>query len=105
MFDSLSPSGQALYMLAVALGARVTSAKRTPDENEHVGGSPTSAHLRGDAIDIAADSPPMAVKVLSVFGKGGLHTKGTAPHYHFEATPLTLALFVAGVVGIVKVLE
>lgn len=30
----------------------VTSAKRTPEENEAAGGSPNSQHLTGEAIDI-----------------------------------------------------
>lgn len=101
-YDQLSPGGQVLFIVARAFGARVTSAKRTPDENEKAGGSPSSAHLKGDAVDVSADSPALAVSMLSLFGKGGLHTKGTATHYHFEVAPWTLLLFGAALVGVAR---
>lgn len=93
MFDSLSANGKVLYMIANVLGARVTSGARSIEENTAVGGSPVSAHLKGDAIDIGIESPAIAVAALSLFGKGGVHQKGTAKHYHFEATEFTLPLF------------
>jgi uncharacterized protein YcbK (DUF882 family) len=34
---------------------RVTSTRRTPLRNRQVGGSPTSFHLRGRAVDFAGD--------------------------------------------------
>ncbi len=34
----------------------VSSAKRTPRRNREVGGSPTSFHLRGRAVDFTADT-------------------------------------------------
>jgi Peptidase M15 len=98
VFDELSPGGQVLYMLARTFGARVTGGKRTPDENAKVGGITNSKHLTGDAIDIAADAPPLALSMLGVFGKVVPDEGGTAPHFHVETTTLTLPLFVGLVV-------
>lgn len=103
--DNLSPVGSGLYFVARLLGARVTSTYRTEEENADVGGSPVSKHLTGDAIDIAADSPPLAVNVLSVIAHGGLHKKGTAPHYHFEATPLTALLLAGAILGVARLTQ
>lgn len=44
---------------AAAWGLRITSARRTPVHNAEVGGSPTSNHLRGSALDIAGDPKKM----------------------------------------------
>ena len=100
--SKLTPAGLALFTTARALGARITSGYRTREENENVGGSPTSAHLEGNAIDIGADSPPLAVAVLGTIATGGFHDKGTAPHYHFEANPLTLIAFAGALIGIAR---
>ncbi len=42
----------AVQLLAEYPLLRVSSARRTPRRNKQVGGSPTSFHLRGRAIDI-----------------------------------------------------
>jgi len=35
---------------------KITSSWRSPEWNAEIGGSPNSAHLRGNAVDIACDS-------------------------------------------------
>ena len=99
MTDKLSPGGQILFAIATALGARVTSTFRDEKTNATVGGSPASKHLSGDAIDLGHEAPQIAVNALSLFGVGGWHDKGTAPHYHFEATAYTVPLFIAGILA------
>lgn len=84
-------------MIAKLFGARVTGGKRTADENTKVGGIVSSLHLTGDALDIGRDAPQLAISMLGVFGKVIWDDKGTAPHWHVEATPMTLPLF-AGLV-------
>jgi uncharacterized protein YcbK (DUF882 family) len=42
-------------LFEVGAPMRVSSGKRTPLRNRQVGGSPTSFHLRGRAVDFTAD--------------------------------------------------
>ena len=98
-FNLLSQNARIMAQIADVFGARITSGKRSPEENARVGGSPNSKHLTGDAIDLGRDAPPAVVSILgTIAARGGLHVKGTAPHYHFEAdenTPLRLAALTA----------
>lgn len=59
-----TPTGQVsptLLKLAKRFGATVTSAYRTKEQNKKVGGSPTSFHMRGRAIDVVPDKAGMAL--------------------------------------------
>jgi uncharacterized protein YcbK (DUF882 family) len=46
----------AFQLLAEEPGLRVSSTRRTAARNRQVGGSPTSFHLRGRAVDFTADA-------------------------------------------------
>lgn len=93
MAEFSGAGGRALYLVAKALGVRVTSYKRSAEVNASVGGAPGSAHLIGAAIDCGRETPDWKVallKSLSVGPTDGWHEKGTAPHYHFTGGPDTL---------------
>ena len=45
--------------LAERFGLRIASGPRSPEENRRVGGSPTSAHLSGNAYDFSGSSEQM----------------------------------------------
>lgn len=100
--------GTMLHAVAIALGARVTSFKRSPETNRKVGGSPTSAHLVGGAIDVGIETPEAVRRVLAALSchpTDGLHSAGTAPHYHYTAGwPTVAALVVAagGTAALIK---
>lgn len=44
--------GHAVQLLSKVPGLRISSARRSPERNRQVGGSPTSFHLRGRAVDL-----------------------------------------------------
>lgn len=77
--------------VASAFGFTPTSIGRTPQENARLpGASPTSRHLDGQAIDLSIrGKSPQEIEAVSAAMRargyvGGIHTKGTAPHLHFE---------------------
>ena len=91
-------------LLVKAVGFRVTSWRRDVETNSRVGGSPTSLHLVGGAVDFGreADVTSFGFKLVETLSeKGGLHKKGSAPHFHFEAGPkiLVSAVVVLFLVG------
>lgn len=45
---------------------KITSSYRTPEKNRMVGGSPTSMHLKGRAVDIACTTGRMRARVMQV---------------------------------------
>jgi len=55
---------------------RITSGYRCPRHNARVGGSPSSAHLRGLAADIAATDSESRAKVLFGLIKAGFRRIG-----------------------------
>lgn len=77
--------------IAQKYGFQPTSLQRTPDENARLpGAAPNSRHLDGEAIDLSirGKSPQeiaaISAEMQAAGFKGGIHTKGTAPHLHFE---------------------
>jgi hypothetical protein len=98
-YSSRALGGMILYALARAMGARVTSWRRTAAENVLLGGSPTGAHVEGGAIDVGIETPEVVravLRSLSVGPTDGLH-QGTAPHYHYTAGSETLLRVAAGI--------
>lgn len=96
--DGLQFPGLILYWAARATGNRVTSGKRTSEENDGLpGASPTSKHLEGLAIDHQALDPIPNAFSLGVLhflsARGGFHSKGTREHYHWEADETTVLKF------------
>jgi uncharacterized protein YcbK (DUF882 family) len=84
---------QVQRLLIESLGATITSGKRSKAENAHIGGSPTSAHLTGQALDfvpkggmgsiskdqIRAVMQAAGLTVKEILGPGD---KGHNDHYH-----------------------
>ena len=64
-----SPSAQA-NALSDRFGLKITSARRSPEENARVGGSPTSAHLTGRGFDFGGD-PAAMMRLARYAGKQG----------------------------------
>ncbi len=62
LLDGLTPHSRAhaWQLLREMPMLRITSGRRTPAHNKRVGGSPTSWHLRGRAIDVVADKHTLA---------------------------------------------
>lgn len=50
--------------LAYGLPISVSSGYRSPQLNRHVGGSPTSQHMRGEAVDITATDMRALFRIL-----------------------------------------
>lgn len=94
--------GHILLGVARLLGARVTSFERTKAENDACGGSPTSAHLVGGAVDVGLETGAAVRSVLSFLScaaTDGLH-QGTAPHFHYTGGWSTVAKVACGVAGV-----
>ena len=95
-------AGTAAIALVVRLfGGRITSWRRDPITNERVGGSPTSKHLHGGAIDVGREFDGIGLKLASFMASNlnPWHDKGSAPHWHFEGGGK--AVVVVGVVVVV----
>lgn len=97
----MTNAGALLRAIAETLGARVTSADRDENENRAVGGSSTSAHLTGNAIDLGLDAPPAALAVLRSIAHVARHDKGTGPHWHVEVRPWTMPVVLAALLAFV----
>lgn len=86
--------GLVLRGVAGLLRVNVTSWKRSVERNKEVGGSPTSLHLNGGAIDFSMNTPDWKREILQLFCAGrsedGVHQKGTAEHWHLTANALTV---------------
>lgn len=91
--EGLQAPALVLYYVARVTGARVTSGKRSVEENARVGGRSDSKHLQGLAVDLSAKDNPNALTLgLLQFlsSRGGYDSGGTAPHYHYESDAFTL---------------
>lgn len=67
VFDKMQPEFLALLdecRHIAGVPFKITSSYRTPEKNRAVGGSPTSMHLRGRAVDIACTSGRMRARVM-----------------------------------------
>lgn len=65
----ISMSDVARHIAGVPLIA--VSGKRTPEENIVAGGSPTSSHLKGVAVDYRCTDPFMMFKMIDGFQRAG----------------------------------
>lgn len=71
-------------------GFRVKSIERSAAENAAVGGAARSRHLDGAAIDLSirgksqAQIDAVTAEMHALGYVGGYHSKGTAPHLHFQ---------------------
>jgi hypothetical protein len=84
--------GEAGAAIANAFGLRVTSHSRSAEENARIGGSPTSHHIGGYAIDLAGSQEQMmaAAEWLAQFEGDAIvelldpvnSPHGTGPHLH-----------------------
>lgn len=67
-------------------GLRITSGRRTPAANRRVGGSPTSRHLAGEAVDLAGTPVQMEHGRRTALAEGAsealIHDAGTGVHLH-----------------------
>lgn len=65
-------------LLAAVLGLTVTSAYRSPQRNRAVGGSPSSYHVRGRAVDLAGSRVALlAARDFARFDRVGPRCTGT----------------------------
>lgn len=63
----------------------ITSGLRTEDKNEAVGGVKDSSHLRGEAVDLLADTPEKKHKILQALLTVGFKRIGIYPrHLHCD---------------------
>lgn len=87
-------------IIALILRVRVTSWKRTASGNAQVGGSPSSHHLYGGALDFGIETPEWKRRTMGLFLEARRHDSGTAPHYHGAGR-----VVVGGIVGAVVALS
>lgn len=66
----------------------ITSAFRTPEENEAIGGNPNSSHLRGLACDIRTTSDADRYELILKAVESGFTRIGIAKdHLHIDIDP------------------
>lgn len=88
----VSESQQA-YFLAIILqlcrryAGSITSWIRTPTRNAKVGGTPTSQHITGTAVDIVLDNPKDADNLIKTAKQLGLQAFNEQDHIHIEVPP------------------
>lgn len=67
VFDRMQPEFLALLdecRERAGVPFKITSSYRTPEHNARVGGSPTSMHLKGRAVDIACSSGRVRARIM-----------------------------------------
>lgn len=87
----LDPRLAKLRMRLEAWGHRITSTVRTPEENAAVGGSTTSLHLTGHAIDVSFSGNPLETltDLLDAIRQEGLSLRilWEVDHFHVDTDP------------------
>jgi hypothetical protein len=71
--------------LIASIGGTVTSGFRTPEHNREVGGVPNSAHLSGQALDIAKTAGMSLAKIRDAFREAGVSIRellDEGDHFH-----------------------
>lgn len=59
----------------------ITSGSRCASHNKRIGGSPTSSHLEGVAIDIATDNSAYRLKIIEALIEVGFGRIGIAKNF------------------------
>ena len=87
----LDPRLAKVQMRLEALGHRITSTVRTPAENAADGGTPTSLHLTGHAIDVSFSGHALETltDLLDVIRQEGraLRILWEVDHFHVDTDP------------------
>lgn len=60
---------------------KINSGYRTVNHNKSIGGSPTSSHLKGIAVDIACNSDIDAIKIVAALTEAGIKRIGVGPGF------------------------
>ena len=71
--DFLRRANQARHYAGIPF--HVNSAYRCPEHNEAVGGSPTSSHVKGMAMDVKVKSAWHASKILNGLAEAGINRR------------------------------